>query len=59
MKTDYFNKHFGQGQILFCTEMPVSNIMLKLYSMTKYLRPDLPKDSDVERFDDQARHSER
>ena len=54
MKTDYFNEHFGQGHILFCTGTPVSNSMTELYVMTRYLRPDLLKDAGVERFDDWA-----
>lgn len=54
MKTDYFNENFGQGHILFATGTPVSNSMTELYVMTRYLRPDLLKQSGVERFDDWA-----
>lgn len=54
MKTDYFNEKLGQGHILFCTGTPVSNSMTELYVMTRYLRPDLLKQTGVERFDDWA-----
>ena len=54
MKTDYFNEQFGQGHILFATGTPVSNSMMELYVMTRYLRPDLLKQAGIERFDDWA-----
>lgn len=54
MKTDYFNEQLGNGHILYCTGTPVSNSMTELYVMTRYLRPDLLKQSGVERFDDWA-----
>ncbi len=54
MKTDYFNKEFGQGHILFATGTPVSNSMTELYVMTRYLRPDLLKAQGIDRFDDWA-----
>ena len=53
---EYLNKHLFQQTFRTGTNTftPVSNTMLKLYSMTKYLRPDLLKDVGVERFYNRA-----
>ena len=54
MKTEYFNKELGQGHILMCTGTPISNSMMELYVMQRYLRPDLLEAAGVARFDDWA-----
>lgn len=54
LKTDYFNETFGNGHIFFATGTPVTNSMTELYVMTRYLRPDLLKQSNTEFFDSWA-----
>lgn len=54
LKTDYFNQTFGNGHILFATGTPVTNSMTELYVMTRYLRPDLLKQTNTEFFDSWA-----
>lgn len=54
LKTDYFNQTFGNGHILLATGTPVTNSMTELYVMTRYLRPDLLKQTNTEFFDSWA-----
>ena len=54
MKTQYLNDKFDCSNILFATGTPVSNSMVELYVMQRYLRPDLLRKAGVENFDDWA-----
>lgn len=54
MKTQYMNKKYGCNNILFATGTPVSNSMVELYVMQRYLRPDLLEKAGVSLFDDWA-----
>lgn len=54
MKTQYLNEKYGYGNVLWATGTPVSNSMVELYSMTRYLRPDLLEQAGLENFDDWA-----
>ena len=54
MKTEYLNNRYGCNNILFATGTPVSNSMVELYVMQRYLRPDLLQEAGVSYFDDWA-----
>lgn len=54
MKTQYMNEQSGYKNIIFATGTPVSNSMVELYTMQRYLRPDLLEKSGFENFDDWA-----
>ncbi|MCM1524045.1 MAG: SNF2-related protein [Ruminococcus sp.] len=54
MKTQFLNEKYGYGNVLWATGTPVSNSMVELYSMTRYLRPDLLKKAGLDTFDDWA-----
>ncbi|MDR3090653.1 MAG: DEAD/DEAH box helicase family protein [Clostridiales bacterium] len=54
MKTSYLNDKYGEKNILYATGTPVSNSMTELYTMTKYLRPDLLEQAGLRIFDDWA-----
>ncbi|GHU58170.1 hypothetical protein FACS1894133_2420 [Clostridia bacterium] len=54
MKCNYINETYGYKNILFATGTPITNSMSELYSMTRYLRPDLLEQSGLHNFDDWA-----
>lgn len=54
MKTQYLNEKYNYKNVLFATGTPVSNSMVELYSMKRYLRPDLMLKADIQTFDDWA-----
>lgn len=54
MKTQYLNEKYDCNNILFATGTPVSNSMVELYVMQRYLRPDLLKKAGLQTFDDWA-----
>ena len=54
MKTQYLNEQSDYKNILFATGTPVSNSMVELYTMQRYLRPDLLQKAGFENFDDWA-----
>lgn len=54
MKTQYLNEKYGCKNIIFATGTPVTNSMTELYTMQRYLRPDLLRASGLENFDDWA-----
>lgn len=54
MKTQYLNENFGEKNILFATGTPVTNSMTELYTMQRYLRPDLLNAAGLQNFDDWA-----
>lgn len=54
MKLQYLREQHGDGSCTFATGTPVSNTMVELYSMTRYLRPDLLKSAGLQTFDDWA-----
>ena len=54
MKTQYLNGKYGCNNILTATGTPLSNSMTELYTMQRYLRPDLLKNAGLENFDDWA-----
>ena len=54
MKTQYLNEQSGGKNILFATGTPVSNSMVEMYTMQRYLRPDLLDNSGLQTFDDWA-----
>ena len=54
MKTQYLNENYGCKNIIFATGTPVTNSMTELYTMQRYLRPDLLTNSGLQNFDDWA-----
>ena len=54
MKTQYLNETYGEKNILFATGTPVTNSMTELYTMQRYLRPDLLNAAGLQNFDDWA-----
>lgn len=54
MKTQYLNETYGTKNILFATGTPVTNSMTELYTMQRYLRPDLLDKARLQTFDDWA-----
>lgn len=54
IKTQYLNEQSNYKNILFATGTPVSNSMVELYTMQRYLRPDLLQKAGFENFDDWA-----
>jgi hypothetical protein len=50
MKTRYVREHAG-GRIVFATATPLSNTMAEMYTILRYLAPDLLKERGVEHFD--------
>ena len=54
MKTQYLNETYGEKNILFATGTPVTNSMTELYTMQRYLRPDLLSAAGLQNFDDWA-----
>ncbi len=54
MKTQYLNENYGEKNIIFATGTPVSNSMVELYTMQRYLRPSLLEQAGLQTFDDWA-----
>lgn len=54
IKTQYLNEKYGCNNILTATGTPLSNSMTELYTMQRYLRPDLLQKADLQTFDDWA-----
>ncbi len=54
MKTQYLNDKYGCNNLLVATGTPLSNSMTELYTMQRYLRPDLLENAGLENFDDWA-----
>ena len=54
MKTQYLNENYGERNIIFATGTPVSNSMVELYIMQRYLRPSLLAQAGMQTFDDWA-----
>ena len=54
MKTQYLNENYGEKNIIFATGTPVSNSMVELYVMQRYLRPSLLEQAGLQTFDDWA-----
>ena len=54
MRTQYLNETYGTKNILFATGTPVTNSMTELYTMQRYLRPDLLDRARLQTFDDWA-----
>ena len=54
MKTQYLNENYGCKNIIFATGTPVTNSMTELYTMQRYLRPDLLTNAGLQNFDDWA-----
>lgn len=54
MKCRWLNEKTNYNGVLFATGTPVSNSMVELYSMKRYLRPDLLQNAGLENFDDWA-----
>jgi N12 class adenine-specific DNA methylase len=50
MKTRYIRELTG-GRVVFATGTPISNTMAEMYTMLRYLGPDLLKERNVEHFD--------
>ncbi len=50
MKTRYIRELTG-GRVVFATGTPISNTMAEMYTMLRYLGPDLLKERGVEHFD--------
>ena len=54
MKGQYMTERYGDSTQLWATGTPISNSMVELYSMTRYLRPDLLQKAGLQNFDDWA-----
>ncbi len=51
LKTDFIRDKFGSKSLLFATGTPISNSMAELYTMTRYLSPELLDDLGLTSFD--------
>jgi N12 class adenine-specific DNA methylase len=51
MKTRYVRETSGGRGVVFATGTPISNTMAEMYTMLRYLAPDLLKDRGVAHFD--------
>ena len=51
MKTRYLRERSGGRGVVFATGTPISNTMAEMYTMLRYLAPDLLKERGVEHFD--------
>ena len=51
MKTDFLRSKYGSNSILFATGTPISNSMSELYTMTRYLSPELLDELGLKAFD--------
>jgi N12 class adenine-specific DNA methylase len=51
MKTRYLREITGGRGVVFATGTPISNTMAEMYTMQRYLAPDLLKDRGVAHFD--------
>jgi hypothetical protein len=51
MKTNYIRELTGGRGVVFATGTPISNTMAEMYTMLRYLGPDLLQERDVEHFD--------
>ena len=51
MKTRYIRQINGGSGVVFATGTPISNTMAELYTMLRYLAPDLLRERGVEHFD--------
>ena len=54
MKTQYLNDKYGCNNVLTATGTPLSNSMTELYTMQRYMRPDLLIKAGLDNFDDWA-----
>lgn len=54
MKCQWLNEKTGYKGLVFATGTPVSNSMVELYTMKRYLRPDLLEAAGLQTFDDWA-----
>lgn len=54
MKTQYLNDKYGCNNVLTATGTPLSNSMTELYTMQRYMRPDLLMKAGLDNFDDWA-----
>ncbi len=54
MKCRWLNEQYGYRNIIFATGTPVSNSMVELYTMQRYLRPDALQKVRCMHFDDWA-----
>ena len=52
MKTQYLNGKYGCNNLIVATGTPLSNSMTELYTMQRYLHPDLLENAGLENFDD-------
>jgi hypothetical protein len=51
MKTNYIRELTGGRGVVFATATPISNTMAEMYTMLRYLGPDLLQERGVEHFD--------
>lgn len=51
MKTNYIRELTGGRGVVFATGTPISNTMAEMYTMLRYLGPDLLQERGVEHFD--------
>ena len=54
MKTQWMREKHGNRGVTFMTATPVSNTMAEMFTMMKYLRPDLLKERAIHHFDNWA-----
>jgi hypothetical protein len=55
LKTQYLNKLTNQRGVIFATGTPVSNSMAEVFTMQRYLQPQLLDESGLQHFDAWAR----
>jgi len=54
MKTDYLQDRNSNRGVVFLTGTPISNTMAEMYTMTKYIAPDVLENAGIRYFDDWA-----
>jgi len=54
MKVSYLNRHSGNKAVVFATGTPISNSITELYTIQRYLQPDVLEQYGLSHFDDWA-----
>lgn len=56
MKCEYMNEKTNNKGLVFATGTPISNTMVEMFTMQRYLQPDKLREMDLENFDDWVSH---
>jgi len=51
VKTQYMNRHFGEGRVVFATGTAISNSVSEIFTVQRYLQPALLRKHSLHHFD--------